>query len=80
MIGVIYDLFVIGPAPLRAELQWLILESLRLSNVHQWLAQIAKELLNLLAGEVVFAVPGDAPSRRRFDLGDLAGNRPERGA
>jgi hypothetical protein len=64
LANIIYDLFLLGPQPLRLELQWLISQALELSSMSDWLVLITKEVLNLLAGEVVFKVPDDAPSRQ----------------
>jgi hypothetical protein len=63
---IIYDLFILGPEELRIEMQWLIQHLLEMSDVKEWLMLIPKEFLNLIAGELVFAVPEDAPSRRLY--------------
>jgi hypothetical protein len=69
---IIYDLFMLGPEPLREELQWIVGQCLELSTFDQWLATVIKELLNLLVGELVFRVPEDAPSRRLLQTGEDA--------
>jgi hypothetical protein len=61
---IIYDLFVLGPQPLREELKWLIDQALTLSTFEDWIVVIIKEILNILTGRIVFSVPADAPSRK----------------
>jgi hypothetical protein len=67
LLNILYDLFLLGPKELRLELQWILSQLLRLSSLKEWLTLIAEEFLNLLAGELVFEVPEDAPSRQLLD-------------
>ena len=64
--NILYDLFLMGSRALRLELQWLMLQALKLPTLEGWLKLIVQEIINLLAGEVVFAVPSDAPSRTLY--------------
>lgn len=63
LAAILYDLFILGPKPLRIELQWLISQALKLPDFDRWLILMIKELINLLVGEEVFQVPADAPSK-----------------
>jgi hypothetical protein len=65
--SITYDLFLLGPRPLRMEYQWMISQALKLPNINDWFALVAKELINIIAGELVFKVPDDAPSRQILD-------------
>jgi hypothetical protein len=64
LMGVVFDLFILGPTPLREEMQWFLYQALKLPSFESWVSTIVKELANLVAGELVFSVPEDAPSRR----------------
>jgi hypothetical protein len=64
LTSIMYDLFLLGPKLLRREFQWLNLQMLELARVEDWLTLVIKEMINLLAGELVFNVPKDAPSRQ----------------
>lgn len=61
---IVYDLFVLGPKPLRNELKWLFTKALELSSFEELVSLIIQEMLNIVLGEVVFTVPADAPSRQ----------------
>lgn len=63
-IGVLVDLFLLGPKILQEETIYLVEEAMQLPDLKSVVALLIKEMLNLLAGEAVFAVPADSPSRR----------------
>jgi hypothetical protein len=64
LITVVYDLFILGPKPLRNELKWLFSKALELPTFQDFAVLIIREIFNLVLGEVVFSVPADAPSRQ----------------
>jgi hypothetical protein len=61
---IIYDLFVLGPKPLRNELKWFYAKAMDLPSFQDLIILIIREILNIVIGEVVFNVPADAPSRQ----------------
>jgi hypothetical protein len=63
-IGILFDLFLLGPPILREETVYLTKHALQLPDLKSLVALIIKEMLNLLAGEAVFPVPVDSPSRQ----------------
>ena len=64
LITIVYDLFILGPKTLRNELKWLFSKALELSSFQDFVVLIIRERFNIVLGEVVFAVPADAPSRQ----------------
>lgn len=60
------DIFLLGPSRLNLVFRWMLSQSLVVPNLSAWFALIAKEMVNLLAGEIVFSVPPGAPSRAFF--------------
>jgi hypothetical protein len=66
---IVYDLFVLGPKTLRNELKWLLSKALELSSFQDFVVLIIREIFNLVLGEMVFAVPEDAPSRQILSKG-----------
>ncbi len=64
LASVVYDLFVLGPKPLRNELKWLYTKALDLPSFEEFIFLVIQEMLNIVLGEVVFNVPADAPSRQ----------------
>ena len=64
LLTIIYDLFILGPKPLRNELKWLLSKAIEMPSFQDFVVLIIRELFNLVIGEVVFSVPKDAPSRQ----------------
>lgn len=63
LLWIFFDLFLWGAPALRRVLQYHIRAALELPDIRTWLRQIVKDQLNLIAGEVVFPLPADAPSQ-----------------
>jgi hypothetical protein len=64
LIPMMYDLFILGPMPLRIEFQWSLSQALLSPNMRVWLLTVIRELINAILGEQIFSVPEDAPSRQ----------------
>jgi hypothetical protein len=64
LLMIVYDLFILGPRPLRNELKWLFSKALELPSFQDFVVLIIREIFNLVLGEMVFSVPKDAPSRQ----------------
>lgn len=63
-IGILIDLFLLGPPILREETIYLVEQALHLPDLKSVIALLIKEMLNLLAGEAIFTVPVNSPSRQ----------------
>jgi hypothetical protein len=62
-VGVLYDIFLLGPDVLRQETIWLANQARKMPNLEAWVVLFLKEMLNLAAGEAIFTVPEESPSR-----------------
>jgi hypothetical protein len=62
-VGILYDLFLLGPEVLRQETIWLADQARKMSNLESWITLITKEVLNLVANETIFPAPKDSPSK-----------------
>lgn len=69
-MGIFYDLFIDGPDLLQDELSWLANEALDSTNLKDFLGVLIGEILNLVAGQAVFDVPSDAPSKTFSQFGE----------
>ncbi len=71
LLWIFFEWFLWGAPALRQVLQYHIHTALELPDIRTWLRLIVKDLLNLIAGEVVYPLPQDAPSQAlRLDGSD----------
>ncbi len=63
LLWIFFEWFLWGAPALRQVLQYHIRTALELPDIRAWLRLIIKDQLNLIAGEIVYPLPGDAPSQ-----------------
>lgn len=62
-VGILYDIFLLGPEVLRRETIWLAGQAQRMPDLENWIMLMIKEVLNLAVNEIIFPVPEDSPSK-----------------
>ena len=63
LISIFFDWFLWGAPALRQVVQYHIRTALELPDLRTWLRGVIKDQMNLIAGEVVYSLPADAPSQ-----------------
>jgi hypothetical protein len=66
-VGILFDLFLLGPDILRALTIYFAQQALKVPNLKILVGLIIRETLNLVAGEPIFPVPSDSPTQQFFN-------------
>jgi hypothetical protein len=64
LLWLMFDWFLWGPKALREAMAYYVNAALTMPNIEEWMKFITRDLLNLIAGDLLLAVPEDAPSRK----------------